>query len=160
MKKSELVEKVESLVNSHKVTKAFKEELSIVLTEYLSSSNKSEEAIKQIIEIDNVEYAWCNKHLRYEIATNFKNGTKGRKYQVSCRSAEAEILSISKEVREIDDELMTGELSGEEALEMLNTKKQLIEKRKGTYDFENRIQGIEQYDYDTQTYTLEDVKAL
>lgn len=159
MKKSELVLEINNLISNHKLNKAFKSDMDSLLNEYLSSKSSKDE-IQQIIEKDGVEYAWCNKHLKYEIASNFKKGQKGRKYHTLCNAAEAQFFEFSKEIKELDNELLSGEIDGDRALEILSNKKELIEIRKGSYDYGEIPLGLANYDYDAESISLEDAAAL
>lgn len=140
--------------NTPKLPKEFKSVLETLLNEYKGSKGSSIDEITQIVEIDGIEYAWCNKHERYEIGENFRAGREPRKYQVLCRAAESQLNSISKEVRECDKIMMDENSSEEQIMSALSNKRELDTKRKGTYDVADLVQDIEGYDYESDTFDV------
>lgn len=155
MTKLQMISSVTELVgNTPKLPKEFKSVLEALLNEYKGAKGSSVEAIPQIVEIDGIEYAWCNKHERYEIGENFRAGKEPRKYQVLCRAAEHELNSISKEIKDCDKIMMDENSTEEQIMSALSNKRELDIKRKGTYDVADIIQDIEGYDYESDTFDV------
>lgn len=157
MNKTQHIEAINTLVgNTPKLPKAFKEELEALLLDFKSGTTK-EPSIAQVIEVDDIRYAWCNKHEIYEIVENFRPGKKPREFQVLCKAAEAELNLWSKKIHEQDKIMLSDEATPESAFEALQDKKEMDKTRKGTYSIDSRMEDIKDYDYDSKMIALGEI---
>ena len=146
---------IRTLIENNELPEAFITDINNALELYTGA--KAADTIAQIVEIGDDTYAWCNKHERYEIASNFRDGPKGRTYQVLCIAAELELNQISAEIKTQNDLFKVAETM-EEFQDIQEQKKTLDAKRKGTYDYDERVEVDAEkwadYERDADTYNV------
>ncbi len=157
MTKVQMITQVNDLIeNTPKLPKAFKESIESLLLNYKGSKG-SGPSIEQIMEIDDIRYAWCNKHECYEITDNFRAGKAPREFQVLCKAAESELKHYTKLIHSQDVIMLSDEATPEVAFEALKEKKRLDVLRKGLYSLKDRPDDIEGYDYESEMIPLSDI---
>jgi hypothetical protein len=167
MKKNELISEITAIITNkeYKADKALQEAITKILNDYKSSSssNKKDE-IAQLIEIDGVNYAWCNKHNLYEVADNFaKNKKRANGYHVNCKLSDARWHDISKQIKTANDNLHKA-IAEKKWSEVEKFDKEISElkiKRNAIYNIEDdkkAFKEIDSYNYEADYHKLEDTK--
>jgi len=149
MTKTQMKSAATELLNTHKANKALKAALTELFEQYASTNKGDTVKRVQHIEVDGVHYRWCNRHLVYEVATNFKKNPR------DCMVAYKHWSELGKQVKTLNDTLMAKALEGEDVQELAAELKELKEIRGGRYSLEGtRLQynDIEDYNYDMPVY--------
>lgn len=130
------------IMKANKANKALTAELTELFEEFAKTSNNDTVKRPKIIEVDGVEYAWCNRHEVYEPATNFKRNNKQKDgtmgYATECNLAAAAWRDLSKLLNEAKEHLQVAiDDENYQVLPELNKKvKELTAQRGGRYSYE------------------------
>jgi len=157
MTKVQLRNEALELLVTHKASKKLSDAVTELLEQFVKTSRKDTVKRDKVITIDNIEYAYCNRHEVYEVITNFKK-EKNDRISDECLLAITVHRDLTKQLKVLNDELMTKAINGEDVSELAKDIKNLKEIRGGRYDYEaNSLQfaEVKDYNYDSKHITDE-----
>ena len=144
------------LLLAHKANAKLTSAITELLEEFAKTSNKDTVKREVDIEVNGINYRWCNRHEVYEPATNFKDM---KPTTVACKLAATFWFNLGKEIKTMNDELMDKAIKGEDVSELAVKLNEAKEFRGGRYNFEaNALQfpDIENFIYDESHFIKED----
>ena len=152
MAQNTMIAQATQILDENKASKKLSAAVLALLEEYSKTSNRDTKQRDKNIEVDGIEYRWCNRHEIYEPTTNFKQ-------KDACKLAVKLWSHYGSEIKKlqtrIDVELDMDELDTNE-IKSLNTQiKAMKENRGGRYDFEaNQLQfpDVAEYNYDISSF--------
>jgi len=152
MTKVQIKNAVLSALTDHKAKAALTEQITELLELYASKATKGAEKRDKVIDVEGVEYVWCNRHEVYEVSTNFKTNKAD-----CCLLAHKVWVNYGTQIKTAQDAL-DAVIAAEdyEAIKPANIVLQdLKELRGGRYNFEdNKLQfaELENFDYDVSNH--------